>query len=240
MVWLIQTIIVWGMRVPAPIPTTSIKVDRGQPIDLRFLLNRRELGVIERLCGMYRERFTGQEAENDPNLFLFLGDSAERKCWSAVSGRLPTFRRNSGKHWAVAAKRWLTAREKLSTLGFPVTPGQALAMGVPILPVTENSRASQILGNSMNFSSVGIIELIALSCFKLYAWTSNLVTLELIEISSSLVSFCEARTGISPCRDWKNSWCTAIAKSHQSLISMMMNQKQSNRTPKSKLLLNRY
>ncbi len=142
------------------------KVQPGQKVDLMGLLNQRERGVIRTLGKLYQTKFHKDPCKN-PDLFIFVGDSAVRKCWSGTSGRLPTFRRNSGKYWGVAHKRWLTPREKMSSLGFPVSSQQALAMGVPILGISENRRASHIAGNSMNFSSIGVVELVALSCFKL-------------------------------------------------------------------------
>lgn len=146
-------------------PSNS-QVEPGQPIDLSPLLTEREFGVVQSLSQTFRDEF-GQDPSENQDLFIFLGDSVQRRCWSARSGRLPTFRRNCGKFWSVSSKRWLTPREKLSSLGFPVTEAQSLAMGVCILPVTENSRANTILGNSMNFASVGVIEMVALSSFKL-------------------------------------------------------------------------
>lgn len=140
----------------------------GQRIDLRGLLNTRETSVLKALCKRYKDRFQ-KDPNMDKDLIIFLGDSEKRACWSAINKRIPTFRRNSGKFWSVAARRWLTSREKLCSLGFPVSISQSLAMGVPILPMTDINRAQDILGNSMCFSSVGIIELVALASFRLVA-----------------------------------------------------------------------
>ena len=154
------------MQISFFIPKMVNQVKPGQRFDLRGLLNDRERGVIKTLSKLYQQKF-GKAAKDDRNLFIFVGDSATRKCWSGCSGRLPTFRRNGGKHWGVAHGRWLTPREKMATLGFPVSQQQCIAMGVPLLGISDTQRAAHIAGNSMNFSSVGVIELIALSCFKL-------------------------------------------------------------------------
>lgn len=129
------------------------------------LLNARECSVLRELCRLYETKY-GTPASQDPNLFIFLGDSVKRKCWSAASGQLPTYRRNSGFFWSVKSKRMLTPREKLASLGWPVTPDASLAMGVPIVPVADGLRASKVVGNCMHFSSIGLIELVALASFR--------------------------------------------------------------------------
>ena len=68
--------------------------------------------------------------------------------------------------WNVAEQRWLTGRDKFASLGFPVTGECALAMGVPELPVRDVKRASAIPGNCMHFASVGVLQLVAMACYK--------------------------------------------------------------------------
>lgn len=60
----------------------------------------------------------------------------------------------------------MTHREKLASLGFPVTPEVAKSMGVPELPIKDRSRAAAISGNSMSFSTAAIVQLITLACFQ--------------------------------------------------------------------------
>ena len=104
--------------------------------------------------------------EDDSNLWVYLGDSAAYKTWSAVSGRLPTYRRSSGLLWSPHYRRWLTGREKLASLGFPVTPAVAMAMGAPMLGVKDTKRAALVAGNAMALSTVGVVELVALCCYR--------------------------------------------------------------------------
>ena len=59
----------------------------------------------------------------------------------------------------------MVGRERLLTLGFPVCPEAALAMGTPLLPVRDTQRASQIAGNCMHFGCVTVVLLLALTCF---------------------------------------------------------------------------
>ena len=133
---------------------------------LEYLLTKREAQTISALNTKYFERF-GELAESNANLTYFLGDSADYCCWSAVSGKLPTFRMNAktGKFWMPALSRWLTAKERLCSLGFPVTVEQAHALNVPILGATDVQRAADICGNCMHLQTVGIFQLIALACF---------------------------------------------------------------------------
>ena len=59
----------------------------------------------------------------------------------------------------------MLAREKLATLGWPVVSGMAKAMNCPVTPSQDVLRASDLAGNAMNFTTVGVAQLIALSCF---------------------------------------------------------------------------
>ena len=120
--------------------------------------------MIKQLFNKRLRRF-GSSASQGPDLILHLGDSAARGSWSAVSGRIPTFRTGGGKFWVANKNRWLTGREKMCALGLPVTVETAAAMGVPLLQVNDTSRAHAVSGNSMHFSTVGVIQLVALSCF---------------------------------------------------------------------------
>ena len=66
------------------------------------------------LHSQYRERFQ-KDPGSDPDLVYFLGDNPDYTVnWSAVSGKIPTFRRNaaSGKFWFPSAARWMTCAEK--------------------------------------------------------------------------------------------------------------------------------
>ena len=136
--------------------------------DLTYLLNFREKEQIRRAKKCFLKK-TGRQAESNKNLMLFLGDNftERRKTWSLVSQRIPTLRMNTGKIWVFHKKRWLCGREKLASLGFPVTPGLAEAMGVPVLPVTDAQRASSLSGSCMALTTVAIVELVALSSLRL-------------------------------------------------------------------------
>jgi hypothetical protein len=144
----------------------SAKALPGRPLNLTRLLTMREKIAVKTLKVAYSKKY-GQTAESNRNLFFYLGDNpSNRKTWSAVSGRLPTLRMSRGKMWNVHLNRWLTGKELLATLGFPVTHEMAEAMSVPPLPVRDPKRASIISGNAMHFSSVAVVQMIALVCFQ--------------------------------------------------------------------------
>ena len=115
---------------------------------------------------MHLKKF-GYAAELNDQLFVNLADSQTvRITWSGVSGRIPTFRCQNAKIYHVQSNVWLTGRCKMAALGFPVTPGTALAMNVPIVPVSDMRRAAKIAGNSFHFSTAAFVQLVALASYK--------------------------------------------------------------------------
>lgn len=147
----------------SPHPT---KVRSWSKPDLTYLLTGREKHVIKTLSKEYKRRWGGVPAR-DKDLVYYLGDNANRRCWSAVSGRIPTLRMAGGLMWSVHLRRHMTGREKLLSLGFPVTKETAEAMRVPELPCRNVKRCSLIAGNAMHWSCVGIIQMIALCSFAI-------------------------------------------------------------------------
>ena len=130
------------------------------------LLNVRELLCKQQLDDKYCARY-GQHPSCNSNLVYYLGDSAEYCTWSATSAKIPTYRTSarSGLYWLPQQGRWLTSKERLTSMGFPCTHETAEAMGVPMLGATDIQRASDLCGNSMHFTTCGIMQLISLGCF---------------------------------------------------------------------------
>lgn len=132
---------------------------------MRYLLNDREKCIVAELDSKYSEEF-GVPAASNPDLVYFLGDNpAWSTTWSAYSGRVPTFRTNDGFYWYPAFKRFMVARDKLSALCMPVCPAFCDQLGVPPLGIRDAKRASQLVGNCMNFLNVTLVQFVALSCF---------------------------------------------------------------------------
>lgn len=133
---------------------------------MRYLLNDREARALRVVCRSFYKK-TKRRADQSLDLFVYLGDDpSKRLCWSATSGRLPTFRTGSGRMYHPASDTWMTPKDKLTALGFPTTPETAIAMGVPILPVADVRRAASIAGNSFHFSTAAVVQLCVLSSFK--------------------------------------------------------------------------
>ena len=68
--------------------------------------------------------------------------------------------------WWYGKNRWMSHRERLSSLAFPVTEEMANAMGVPPVPIRDRSRAAAISGNSMNFATAAVVQLVAMVSFQ--------------------------------------------------------------------------
>ena len=131
-----------------------------------YLLNKRERKALEVIVDNYYQKYS-QDAVYNPDLVAFLGDNPKKRlCWSAVSRKIPTLRRNAGKMFVPSLRRWMVPKEKLLLMGFPVVPSVAMSMGVPVLAITDNRRASYVAGNCMHFSCVLLIQFLALVCFQ--------------------------------------------------------------------------
>ncbi|CAE7825770.1 unnamed protein product [Symbiodinium sp. CCMP2592] len=142
----------------------GVRVYPGADPNLDSLLLPRERRVLSDLLCVYRKKHRSDPYQ-DKNLVIHLGDSSERQCWSAASGRVPTFRATGGLLWSVPRSRWMTARERLAALGLPVTDETAAAMGVPKFPCLDVRRAQHVAGNSFHFSTVSVVQLVALLSF---------------------------------------------------------------------------
>ena len=140
---------------------------KPRQLDLTYLLTDREKASLQSYQTAYLEIF-GEDPSTNQDLVVFLGDNGGSwKTWSARSNQIPTFRRNcrTGLFWSSYLKRFMISREKLATLGWPVVPGMAKAMNCAVTPSQDVLRASDLAGNAMNFTTVGVAQLIALSCF---------------------------------------------------------------------------
>ena len=140
---------------------------RPREKDLTYLLLPREVAALDEYEKEYMKRY-GRSMATDPDLIIFLGDSPHYSLtWSASSGNCPTFRMKAktGIYWLPSVQRFLTSREKLCMLGWPVHPRLAEALKVPEIPAQDVGRAAAIAGNSMHVFCVATAQLIALSCF---------------------------------------------------------------------------
>ena len=131
---------------------------------MRYLLNSREAEVLQQLDLDYAHMFYRNPAE-DMDLYYHLGDSARWRCWSAVSQKIPTFRKSSGKTLHRATMTCMSGADKLAALGWPVTKEAAESMGTSPLPCRDAKRASELAGNAMHLTNASIVMLTGLACF---------------------------------------------------------------------------
>ncbi|CAE8599354.1 unnamed protein product [Polarella glacialis] len=151
--------------------------DGGTRYRLYALLNHRERvtavydakEMYARITSVIRQHVRTQPCDylvsTEEEIMLDAGETA-RTFATCSQSRIPTLRMSGGKTWHVMSRRWLTGREKLASLGFPVTASAADSMGVPELPVRDTKRASAISGNCMHFSTVAVVQFVALVCYK--------------------------------------------------------------------------
>ena len=130
-----------------------------------YLLNDRERQLVRQLDADYAKRFHKDPA-SDPDLVYFLGDRYEfARTWSAVSGAIPTFRKNRGKYLFRAKMCFLGHRDKLASLGWPMTSESASAMLTTVLPALDPQRSDCMAGNSMHLTCAALVLLTGLVCF---------------------------------------------------------------------------
>ena len=152
---------------------TSACAARGvDPSDLQrvgpeaALLHHRELAGLHYMEQVHWRRF-GYAPALDADLCLFMGDNPWwRLTWSKLGRKIPTFRLNNGWYWFSRARRFLTSREKLCAMGFPMYPELAEAMGIPVPPF-DPMGAAQSVGNCMHVGNIYQITLCALVCTRL-------------------------------------------------------------------------
>ena len=134
------------------------------PTNLRYLLSNSErlhLGLYETL---WEEQFM-TPACDDPNAIFHLGDNPlQRMSWSA-NGKIPAFRKSSGRYWHAASHRWLTDNERLACLGWPVYLGMACAAQCPVVRL-DSPVARSMAGNAWHASNASIVLIVAWSCVK--------------------------------------------------------------------------
>lgn len=130
-----------------------------------YALNEREQQLVRQLDLTYINRF-GNHPSSDEQLVYFTGDRFEfSKTWSAVSGKIPTFRKNPSKYIHRATMTFLTDEEKLAALGWPVTDSIATQMNVARFPCLDARKAACMCGNAMHITVAGITFLVGMTCF---------------------------------------------------------------------------
>ena len=129
------------------------------------LLTPRERFLVYQYDIAYQEIYRSPAISNQ-SLVYFLGDRFEfSKTWSAHSGRMPTYRKNSAKYLHRSSMQVYTGQDKLCSLGWPVNSKLARNMLTSPMPSIDPDRSDFLAGNSMHVANCSIVMLVALSCF---------------------------------------------------------------------------
>lgn len=135
--------------------------------DLSYMMTEREMTTKNALDQRYRDLYQCEPSTNH-NLVYNLADSASYgSSWSAASQRIPTYRVNAKTswYWIPSLGRFMCSREKLMSMGWPVSTSVAEAMGCPAVGCSDVKRAGDLAGNAMHFQTSAIMQLVSLSCF---------------------------------------------------------------------------
>ena len=133
--------------------------------DLRYVLS-----PMERYYNYHYElkwfARSGGVARNEPNLIFGLNDNPlKRVAWSA-NGKLPTLRTNSDRMFSPWKGRFLTLRERIAAMGFPVYPSLAHASQGQL--VQGRHVSTHLAGNAMHLPNVTTILATCLARTRLY------------------------------------------------------------------------
>lgn len=132
----------------------SLAEHAGPSTDWTYLLTEHQLGALE----AHRERYValhGTDPAQDACCTVDLSQSAARQR-SVSRERLATFRRNSGRIWSTAWRRWLVPRERAACMGYPVYGELAAAAGVEVDTAVEQGPLYAI-GNAMHVANLGCV-----------------------------------------------------------------------------------
>ena len=98
---------------------------------------------------------------HEANAGMQVFDLGQQADWSSCTAQMPTFRRNTAVIWSRQLRRWMTKKERLACMGFPVYGTLASAARIPRDDITPKAPSSCI-GNAMHVANVGCA--IAMMC----------------------------------------------------------------------------
>ena len=102
-----------------------------------------------------------------PNIIYNLGDDPSFTMgWSLRHLSIPPYRRNSGAFWVPALRRYVTVKERLASLGWPVCPCLAMASSLPLVCFSDMDLAKVALGNGVCLPNLAVAVLSGLACCR--------------------------------------------------------------------------
>ena len=140
---------------------------RPNTTKLDYLLTSREAEVVANLNARFQMKYRQAPWERKDLVFSLVDNANYGSSWSAGSGKIPTYRCNAktGIYWLPGERRFMTSKERLISMGWPCVPEVSDHLQAPLVGASDRHRASQLVGNAMHWSTCGILQLIALSCF---------------------------------------------------------------------------
>ena len=127
--------------------------------DWSYLLSDKQRGVLKQAETSWANKYS-RAAHEDPMCVLDISQSSARL--HLGRGVLPTLRTHSERIWSSARKRWLTVKERLACMGYPVYEDLAAAARVPLDTISPTGpRFSP--GNAMHVANLGIIVMVVLA-----------------------------------------------------------------------------
>ena len=91
---------------------------------------------------------------------MFCRSQSECEMGGAPGPGVPTMRCDSSKIWSFQNRRWLTKKERLAAMGFPVYQNLAEAACCAVDVVSPNGPAYSV-GNAMHVANAGSIVILA-------------------------------------------------------------------------------
>ena len=129
-----------------------------------YVLNEREKQLVRQLDFDFLAKY-GKDPALEKNLYYFLGDRYEFcRTWSAPSGALPTFRKNTGRYLNRGTMELLLGSEKLMALGWPCTPEISERLGTTTLQPIPLKQIDVMAGNAMHLTVASIVLMLGLTC----------------------------------------------------------------------------
>ena len=132
--------------------------------DLSYVLTKREGDALREYELEYFRR-TGELASHNEDLLVCLGDNPSFSLTWSLNGKVPCYRKGHGLLWSPKYARWVTARERLCSMAWPVLPAIADSLPAPCVGATDIKRASDLAGNAMHFINAGAQQLLGLAAF---------------------------------------------------------------------------
>lgn len=112
-------------------------------------LSKVEHRRMEKYRHLWEQKHGTDSTKDRWAIFVTTQEPDERPTMSNDDGVLPRFTTCNIRYWIDSLQRWVTGREKLNAMGFPILPNTAAAAGVPQISDNVIEQAHTRVGDSM-------------------------------------------------------------------------------------------